>query len=61
MKDQIFRRLDLGKGIQGSGLGLTVVWEIVKRLNGRVWVEDRVEDDHTQGSTFVVELPRGEG
>jgi PAS domain S-box-containing protein len=58
MKDQVFRRLDLGEGIRGSGLGLTVVWEIVKRLDGQVWVEDRVQGDHTQGSRFVVELPR---
>ena len=60
MKGQVFRRLDLGEGIRGSGLGLTVVWEIVKRLDGRVWVEDRVEGEHTRGSTFVVELPRSE-
>ena len=60
MKDHVFRRLDLGEGIRGSGLGLTVVWEIVKRLEGRVWVEDRVEGEHTKGSTFVVELPRGD-
>jgi PAS domain S-box-containing protein len=59
-KDKVFRRLEQPDGdIKGSGLGLTVVWEIIKQLEGRIWVEDRVYGDPTQGSRFVVELPRG--
>ncbi|UCC93242.1 MAG: PAS domain S-box protein [Thermoplasmata archaeon] len=61
MKDKVFRRLELPEGgIRGSGLGLTVVWEIIRQLGGRIWVEDRVYGDPTQGSRFVVELPVSE-
>ncbi len=57
-KDKVFRRLEHSEvGVKGSGLGLTVVWEIVRQLDGRVWVEDRVYGDTSRGSRFVVELP----
>jgi PAS domain S-box-containing protein len=60
MKDKVFRRLELPEGgIRGSGLGLTVVWEIVRQLGGRIWVEDRVYGDPAQGSKFILELPVG--
>lgn len=38
----------------GSGLGLALVAEHVRRNGGRVWVEDR---DDGAGARFVVELP----
>jgi PAS domain S-box-containing protein len=61
MKDKVFRRLELPEGgIRGSGLGLTVVWEIVRQLDGRIWVEDRVYGDPGKGSKFVLELPLSE-
>ena len=57
-KGTVFRRLeDPESEIKGSGLGLTVAWEIIRQLNGRIWVEDRVYGDPSQGSRFVVELP----
>jgi PAS domain S-box-containing protein len=57
-KDKVFHRLEQPEGgINGSGLGLAVVWEIMRQLGGRVWVEDRVYGDPGQGSRFVVELP----
>jgi len=40
----------------GTGLGLSIVVKAVERSGGRTWVEDRVQGDHTQGATFVVEL-----
>jgi signal transduction histidine kinase len=61
MKVKVFRRLDQPEGgTKGSGLGLTVVGEIVKQVGGKVWIEDRVDGDPKQGSRFVVELPVGE-
>ena len=60
MKVKVLRRLDQPEGgTKGSGLGLTVVAEIVKQLDGKVWVEDRVPGDPKEGSRFVVELPIG--
>jgi signal transduction histidine kinase len=58
MKERIFGRLDAEKwSVSGSGLGLAVAREFFKRIGGRVWVEDRMEGDPDQGSSFVLVLP----
>jgi PAS domain S-box-containing protein len=53
-----FYRLDpmLTRGINGTGLGLYIVRELVQRFEGKVWVES-IEGE---GSTFFVELPAAE-
>ena len=50
-----FYRLDpnMTRGIGGTGLGLYICRELVRRLDGRIWVEA----NDGKGSTFVVELP----
>jgi PAS domain S-box-containing protein len=50
-----FYRLDpnMTRGIGGTGLGLYIVRELVRRFDGRVWVES----SEGEGSTFIVELP----
>jgi PAS domain S-box-containing protein len=50
-----FYRLDpdMTRGIGGTGLGLYICRELVRRLDGRIWVEPRAE----KGSTFYLELP----
>jgi PAS domain S-box-containing protein len=45
------------KGTKGMGLGLSLVKKILKSFNGKIWVEDRVKDDFTQGSNFIILLP----
>ncbi|MFW9794752.1 MAG: ATP-binding protein [Candidatus Thorarchaeota archaeon] len=42
-----------------SGVGLTLVKQIIDQYNGKVWVEDRVKGDYTKGTRFVVLLPHG--
>ena len=51
-----FYRLDpdMTRGIGGTGLGLYICRELVRRVDGRVWVESKGE----AGSTFYVEIPR---
>jgi PAS domain S-box-containing protein len=44
--------------IDGPGVDLFFVNMAVSRMNGKVWIEDRVEGDHEQGAKFVVLLPR---
>mgnify|MGYP006277914071 CR=1 FL=1 len=56
-KEVIFDRnynKDRSKG--GMGLGLSLVKKIIENYEGEVQVKNRVEDDHTKGSNFIVLL-----
>jgi len=50
-----FYRLDpdMTGGIGGTGLGLYIARELVRRVNGRIWVEP----NNGRGSIFYVEVP----
>lgn len=50
--DPFFTTREVG---EGTGLGLSVSWEIVKQLGGRLFVVSRPG----RGASFVVELPTG--
>jgi PAS domain S-box-containing protein len=54
-----FYRLDpnMTGGVGGTGLGLYICRELVRRLGGRIWVEQ----NKPQGSVFLVDIPRAEG
>jgi two-component system, OmpR family, phosphate regulon sensor histidine kinase PhoR len=53
-----FYRLDPDhrRGIGGSGLGLYICRELVRSMNGRIWVDS----DPGKGATFAFELPMAE-
>ncbi len=45
------------KGTKGMGLGLSLVKKILKTFSGKIWVENKIKDDFTQGSNFIILLP----
>ena len=60
-KEIVFNRLERGDSeIHGSGLGLTLVKQIIESYGGRVWIEDRVKGNSSQGANFILLVPRGE-
>ena len=57
-QDRIFEKFyrldpDMARGIGGTGLGLYISRELVRRVNGRIWVEP----NDLRGSIFYVEVP----
>jgi PAS domain S-box-containing protein len=62
MKSRVFGRFERGDTkAHGNGLGLYLVKALVDDYNGKVWVEDSVLGDYTQGTRFIIMLPAFEG
>ncbi|NWF94567.1 MAG: PAS domain S-box protein [Candidatus Thorarchaeota archaeon] len=58
MKEFIFKRTGQPQAqVIGRGLGLTLSDLIMRSLSGRIWAEDRVKGDHTQGARMVIRIP----
>ena len=49
-----FQRNESSRGIEGAGLGLTIVKEIAEQHGGRVWVESRGK----KGTTFYLSISK---
>jgi signal transduction histidine kinase len=58
IKQELFEKsIDRKSSKKGLGIGLSLVRQIVKSYNGKIWVENRVEGDHEKGSNFIVLIP----
>jgi len=58
-KNSIFQESSCKKplGSKGMGLGLSLVAKLIELCEGKIWIEDRIKGDYTQGSNFVVLIP----
>jgi len=56
-KNIFFRSDDMKRQVNRSGIGLSLVKNIIDSYNGLIWVENRVKDDFSKGSTFIVLIP----
>ena len=52
------RRYNREKDTSGIGLGLSLVKKIIETYNGRIWVENRIFNDYTKGSKFILLIPK---
>ena len=43
--------------VRGMGIGLSLVKKIIESYTGKIWVENRIKNDYSQGSNFIVEIP----
>ena len=57
-KKPIFTKNDKKSiGSKGMGLGLSLVAKLIDLCEGKIWVEDRIKGDYTQGSNFIIQIP----
>lgn len=58
-KEVIFQQLSSREmSFKRTGFGLSLVKKIIESYNGKIWVEDRVIEDHSYGSNFVIILQK---
>ncbi|MGV9173373.1 MAG: PAS domain S-box protein [Promethearchaeia archaeon] len=57
-KERVFLRGDIRENHSyGRGLGLSLVKKIIDSYDGEIWIENRVKNDYTKGSNFIVLIP----
>lgn len=57
IKPLIFDRRSTSRRDAHTGIGLSIVKELVDRYGGSISVTDRVDGDYSKGTVFTVELP----
>ena len=56
-KERVFEKFHrLDTSVAGNGLGLYVARFIANACGGRIWIEDRVPNDHTKGTNVIILL-----
>ncbi|MEA2071502.1 MAG: PAS domain-containing protein [Asgard group archaeon] len=58
LKSEVFTKsFKSNKKTQGMGLGLSLVKRIIETYNGTISIKNRIADDYSKGSTFIITLP----
>ena len=55
LKEKIFEPFYSSKGVQGTGLGLSMVYGIIKQLNGYIFLANTQTGE---GARFEIYIPR---
>ena len=62
MKKTIFQPVyKKTKDFKRIGLGLLLANEVIGNISGKIWVEDKVQGDHTKGSNVIILIPQASG
>ena len=62
LKKNIFQEnIKKRSGSRGMGLGLSLVAKLIELCEGKIWVEDRIKGDFSQGSNFIILIPEAAG
>lgn len=56
-KDIFKKERNKQNGGKGMGFGLTLIKKLVDFYNGEIWIENKVKDDYSKGSNFIIILP----
>ncbi|MFX0072340.1 MAG: PAS domain S-box protein, partial [Candidatus Hermodarchaeota archaeon] len=57
-KESILNRgIKEDKSVSGIGLGLSLVKKILENYNAEIYVENRIREDYTKGSNFILNFP----
>jgi len=60
MKKRLFKeRIEKESRKKGMGMGLLLVNKIIKNIGGRIKTQNRIPEDYTKGSNFIILLPEG--
>ncbi len=59
LKEKIFLRTTENMSHHlGFGLGLSLIKNIIELFKGNIWVENRIKNDYTEGSNFILIFPK---
>jgi len=57
-KDIIFQETHIkSRHSKGMGIGLSLVAKLIGLYGGEIWVENRIKEDSTKGSNFIILIP----
>jgi len=57
-KEKIFQGMQYQSRLsKGMGIGLSLVSKLIDLCGGKIFVEDRIKGDYSQGTNFILMIP----